>query len=264
MPWLNDLQAYPIIWLKESQFMPSTVIEIPWDVKGTFIERPNRFLGIVDITGSKKYKSKKVKAHVHDPGRLKELLYPKNQVLLRKATNKKRKTKWDMIAAMYEGDWILIHSGFHRQIAEWVINNPNVNPFGKLKAIKPEAKYANSRLDFLLTKKNGKKIWMEVKGCTLAEDGVALFPDAPTKRGARHIGHLIEAKEEGDESAIMILVFRPDAQCFAPNKSTDYEFFKIFQKSVDLGIKVYPLVFRYHKKKVHYLKTIPICHEFLK
>ena len=156
MPGLNDLHVYPIIWVTENNLMTTTVMEIPWDAKGTFKERPNRFLGIVDITSLKKYKSKKVKAHVHDPGRLKELLYPRNQVLLRKATNLNRKTKWDLIAAMYEGEWILVHSGFHRQIAEWVISDPKVSPFKSVKHIKAEAKFGNSRLDFLLTKKNGK------------------------------------------------------------------------------------------------------------
>jgi sugar fermentation stimulation protein A len=241
--------------------MTASVMTISYDAKGIFKERPNRFLGIVDITTPQKYKSKKVKVHVHDPGRLKELLYPKNKVLLRKATNPNRKTKWDLIAAKYEMDWILVNSSFHREIAEWIINNPKVSPFKRIKKIKPEAKFDNSRLDFLLTKKNGKKIWVEVKGCTLAEDGVALFPDAPTKRGARHIGHLMEAKKNGDDSAIIILVFRPDANCFAPYYERDPEFAEVFYEAVDFGVKVYPMVFKYHNRKIHYIKKIPVCPE---
>jgi sugar fermentation stimulation protein A len=234
-------------------------MEIPWDAKGTFKERPNRFLGIVDITKPKNEKIQNTEVHVHDPGRLKELLYPKNQVLLRKAANPNRKTKWDVIAANWEGEWILVHSGFHRQIAEWVIGNPKVSPFGRLREIKPEAAFENSRLDFLLTKKNGKRIWVEVKGCTLAEKKVALFPDAPTKRGARHIKHLIEAKKMGDESAIMILVFRPDAECFTPHKETDPEFAEVFWRAEDKGVGVYPLLFRYREGTLSYVRNIPIC-----
>lgn len=213
----------------------------------------------MDITSPKKYKKKNVEVHVHDPGRLKELLYPNNQVLLRKATNPNRKTGWDLIAAKCEKEWILTHSGFHRQIAEWVINNPKVSPFKTVKSIKPEVKFKNSRLDFLLTKKNGKKIWVEVKGCTLAVDGVALFPNAPTKRGARHIRHLMDAKKKGDDSAIVILVFRPDAKCFAPFKERDPEFAEIFYEAVDEGVGVHPLLFEYNKQTIQYIHEIPIC-----
>jgi sugar fermentation stimulation protein A len=239
--------------------MSIPVMEIQWDAKATFRSRPNRFLGIVDITDPKKHREKKVKVHVHDPGRLKELLYPGNKVLLKKVSNPNRKTKWDLIAAMYDGNWVLVHSGFHREIAEWVIGNEKVSPFKNIKDIKPEAKFGNSRLDFLLTKKNGKKIWVEVKGCTLAIDGVALFPDAPTMRGTRHVRHLIEAKDKGDESAILILVFRQDARCFAPYTKTDPAFTKTFYSALEIGVEVHPLKFSYQDGIVCYIGEIPIC-----
>lgn len=239
--------------------MKMPVMEIPWDAKATFISRPNRFLGIVDITSPKKDKKRNVKVHVHDPGRLEELLYPGNRVLLRKAKNKNRKTKWDVIAAFYDGDWILVHSGYHRAIAEWVLNSNKVSPFGKVTNITPEARIGKSRLDFLLEKKNGKKTWVEVKGCTLARDGVALFPDAPTERGRRHLKTLIKLKKEGDDAAIIILVFRSDARCFAPNGETDPKFSDTFYKAVDTGVQVYPLVFKFENSTVYYINKIPIC-----
>ena len=109
-----------------------------------------------------------------------------------------------------------------------------------------------------MEKDDGKKIWVEVKGCTLAVDGVALFPDAPTKRGTRHLCHLMEAKEGGAESAILILVFRPDARCFAPNSETDPEFSKTFFSAIDAGVEVYPILFQYKDSIVHYLGKIPL------
>jgi len=239
--------------------MKMPVMKIPWDVKATFKSRPNRFLGIVDIPSPKKDRKRNVKVHVHDPGRLEELLYPGNQVLVKKATNKNRKTGWDVIAAFYEGDWILTHSGYHREIAEWVLNNPKVSPFGKVKSIIPEVKSGKSRLDFLLEKKNGKKIWVEVKGCTLARDGMALFPDAPTERGRRHIETLIKLKKKGDDAAIIILIFRSDAKCFAPNVETDPNFFNIFFKAIDIGVQVYPLVFEFENRALYYFNKVPIC-----
>jgi sugar fermentation stimulation protein A len=241
--------------------MAIPVMEIPWDAKGTLRLRPNRFLGIVDITTPKKYKSQKEKVHVHDPGRLEELLFPGNQVLLRRAKNINRKTKWDVIAARYEGDWVLVHSGYHREIAHWVLENGKVSPFGKVKSIQAEVKLGESRLDFLLTRKNGKKIWVEVKGCTLAKDGVALFPDAPTKRGARHVRHLIKAKKEGADSAILILVFRGDAKCFAPYTERDPEFSITFFSALEVGVKAFPFKFIYENGEVKYMGRIPVCED---
>lgn len=241
--------------------MTIPVMEIPWDAKGTFRSRPNRFLGIVDITSPKKDQKKKEKVHVHDPGRLKELLYSKNKVLLRKASNPNRKTKWDIIAARYDNQWVLVHSGFHREIAEWVICNKKVSPFKNFKDIKPEAKFGKSRLDFQLTKKNGRKIWVEVKGCTLAVDGVALFPDAPTLRGTRHVRHLIEAKEKGEEAAIVILVFRQDTKCFAPHAETDLDFAKTFYTALEVGVEVHPLKFSYIDGVINYIGKISVCED---
>jgi sugar fermentation stimulation protein A len=244
---------------RETGKMSIPVMEIPWDTKATFRSRPNRFLGIVDITSPMKNRKKKEKVHVHDPGRLKELLYPGNKVLLRKASNPNRKTKWDLIASMYNNQWVLVHSGFHREIAEWLIGYEKVSPFKKVKDIKPEVKFGKSRLDFLLIKKNGKKIWVEVKGCTLAVDGVALFPDAPTIRGTRHVRHLIEAKKKGEEAAIIILVFRLDARYFAPYAETDPAFSKAFYSALEVGVEVHPLKFSYKDGIINYIGEIPVC-----
>jgi sugar fermentation stimulation protein A len=242
--------------------MSIPVMKIPWDTKGTFRSRPNRFLGIVDITSPKKDRKKGERVHIHDPGRLKELLYSKNKVLLRKASNPNRKTKWDLIAATYDNNWVLVHSGFHREIAQWVIGNKKVSPIKNVKGVKPEAKFGKSRLDFLLTKKNGKKVWVEVKGCTLAADGVALFPDAPTLRGTRHVRHLIEAKEKGDEAVILILVFRQDARCFASHAETDPAFSKAFFSALEVGVAVHPLKFSYKDRVVKFIGEIPVCVDF--
>jgi sugar fermentation stimulation protein A len=200
-----------------------------------------------------------VEVHIHDPGRLKELLYPGNKVLLKKAANDKRKTKWDVIAASYHGNWILAHSGYHSDIAEWIIKKPEISPFGKIKDITREPRMGKSRLDFLLEKMNGKKIWVEVKGCTLAINGIALFPDAPTARGKRHLETLISAIKKGAKAAVFILVFRPDAKCFAPNKETDPDFSNTFYEALDMGVMMYPLLFRYEDEKIYYLDRLPLC-----
>lgn len=239
--------------------MNSPILSLPYDVKAKFQERPNRFLGLVEIIDNKTGKSIIEKVHIHDPGRLQELLFLGNQVLLKRVENPIRKTRWDMLAACINNQWVLVHSGYHRNIVENILKHPKINPFDKLKEITPEVPMGNSRLDFLLTKNNGKKIYLEVKGCTLAHNGTALFPDAPTTRGTRHLKTLMAAKSSGASAAILILIFRSDSKCFAPNHDTDPKFAETFKTAINHGISVHPLVLSYNGKHIFYEKTIPVC-----
>ena len=228
------------------------ILRLKGDAEGVFVKRLNRFLATVKIGKETHY------AHVHDPGRLGELLYQGNLVLLKKYPKKGRKTEWELIAAKYNDDWIFTNSKFHRIISERILGNENISPLGKLDEIKPEVKVGKSRIDYLAIK-NGKKIWIEVKGCTLMKDGVALFPDAPTERGRRHVNELIKLKKSGDRAAIIFLVF-VKARCFAPHKSTDPEFARTFFHAIDNGVEIYPLLFHYTGEEVIFCGHMDLCH----
>ncbi len=232
--------------------MRKDVIEVGIDAEGRFVERKNRFLGTVDIDG------KKEEVHVRDPGRLEEILYEGNRVLVKKAENKDRKTDWDLIAGKVKDNWIFVNSGYHRKITERILEDKKISPYPEVEKINPEVQLGDSRIDFLL-EKGDERIWLEVKGCTLAEDGVALFPDAPTNRGRRHMEELRKTMENGDRTALLFLVFRPDAECFAPKESTDPEFAEVFRKAVDEGLEVHPLKFRFNNDFLRYVSEIPIC-----
>jgi sugar fermentation stimulation protein A len=232
------------------------LLKIPWDCQGTLVSRPNRFLAIVDVETNKGI-LKGEKVHVRDPGRLKELLYPGNRVLVRHKTGPNRKTQWEIIAA-WDSDWILINSGYHRAIAEAILNNPDISPFGKLDRIRAEVTVGHSRLDFML-ESDGGQIALEIKGCTLEIDGVALFPDAPTERGARHVQTLMDITYEGQRAAMMILVLRPDAACFKPNEKTDPKFADVFQKARKLGVEIYSVKLSYEDSSIIFHEIIPVC-----
>lgn len=229
-------------------------VRVPWDAHGTFIERENRFLGLVDIEGRQEH------VHIHDPGRLKELLYRGNGVVLKKIASGGRKTRWDLLAASYDGGWAFIHSGYHGAIAEHILTNPTISPFEGVRDIKREVRFGHSRIDFLLGLEDGKRIVLEVKGCTLATGQRALFPDAPTERGRRHLETLMELRQKGYGSAVMMLVFRK-ARCFAPNAGTDPRFALAFYEAIGEGVKVYPIRLDYTDGKIVYRGTIPICDE---
>ena len=232
------------------------VFKVESDAKGIFIERLNRFVGLVNIISPQELSE--VKVHIHDSGRLGELLFKGNEVLLKKASERaKRKTEWDLIASKFKDQWVLTNSGLHRKIAESLFRKGI--PFGPLEEIRPEVRINSSRLDFLLLNKKGEKIWVEVKGCTLTERGVALFPDAPTSRGKRHVEELIAIAKNRERASIVFLVMRKDSRCFYPNVKTDPEFAEVFFKALEAKVEVYPILLEFTPPLLSFRKILPIC-----
>ncbi|RLD13634.1 MAG: DNA/RNA nuclease SfsA [Caldiserica bacterium] len=227
------------------------IIRYSWDKMGEFIERRNRFLGIVGVEG------KLLKVHIHDSGRLEEILYKGNTVFIKKARGEKRKTHWDLLLGKVNEYLIPVNSAYHRKISEVLIKKLKI--FGDIKDVKPEFKFKESRIDFFLEKENGENLLLEVKGCTLSKNKVALFPDAPTSRGAKHINSLISAVREGFQPYLLILVLRPDSTCFLPNKENDPYFAKVFYKGLKEGIKVKPILIEYKDGWLYYKGEIPLC-----
>ena len=196
---------------------------------GIFLERPNRFLVIF------KNQNKEEIAHLRDPGRLNELLIPGIRLLLRKASNPSRKTKYDVIAVWSNGIWILINSGFHSDMAAELLESRMVPEFSGYKIKKREFSFGKSRIDFLLSREKDKML-LEVKGCTLMEDGLAKFPDAPTERGKKHVEELIKAKSQGLNSAILFLITREDAQEMSANWEMDPAFSGALSRAQQKGV----------------------------
>ncbi|NLK62955.1 MAG: DNA/RNA nuclease SfsA [Fusobacteria bacterium] len=226
------------------------LIEIKYDYEGKFINRINRYVGEVLINGEVEL------VHVHDPGRLKELLYEGNIVYIRKASNPDRKTKYDMIAAKKQDEIVLINSAFHRKINEAILENSNINPIGKIDSYRAEVKYNKSRLDFLI-QKDGKQIWLETKGCTLSIGDTAYFPDAPTERGRRHLLELIDIVEQGEDGMVYINVLT-NAEYFSPNYETDINFYNTFYEALDKGVKIFPILCKYENQTISYVKILKI------
>lgn len=232
------------------------VIDIRGDTTGIFVSRENRFLGIVEIGTAES--EKKVLVHIHDPGRLEEILYPGNKVLLKKAADPQgRKTSWDLLAGLVGNNWVLVNSGYHRRISQGALEK-GILPFShEYDSIRPEAMLGKSRIDFLLEGDKGR-MWVEVKGCTLLEGKTAIFPDAPTARGTRHLHELMDAVEMGDRASLIILVLAPDAKDFSPNADTDIKFTKAFWNAVDIGVRVYPLLFSFRSGELFYEGMLPL------
>ena len=226
---------------------PFKLLDLPSQKEGRFIERKNRFLGTAQLDEEVFY------VHIHDPGRLKELLFKGNRVLLRREEGKKRKTSWDLLAAWSNDHWVFVHSGYHRVISERILNSP-LSPLGRLDLLKAEQKVGKSRLDFYF-EREGERGWIEVKGCTLCKDGIALFPDAPTERGRRH---LEEMEKLQGRKVLLVLIFRRDARFFSPNTEMDPRFSEVFFRLLKKGLEVYPVKLGYNGRWLELLGEVPL------
>ncbi len=197
--------------------------------KGRFLERPNRFIAYVEMFG------KKEKVHVKNTGRCKELLTPGATVYLQKAENPERSTKWDLIGVEKGSRMVNMDSQVTNKVVEEWIRSGNLFPNATL--IKPETTYGNSRFD-LYVEVDGRKVFMEVKGVTLEEDGVVRFPDAPTERGVKHVNELMEAVKAGYEAYVFFVIQMKDVKYFAPNEKTHPEFAEVLRAAHKQGVQV--------------------------
>ena len=196
-----------------------------------------------------------MQCHLHDPGRLPDIFSRKREILLLERDGR-RKTKYDVIAARMEKEWVFIHSGYHSIFAEHIIENHLLDELSIFRVGRREYRYGKSRIDFLLV--NKRHALLEVKGCTLARNGIALFPDAPTERGRRHIIELMNSMDDGYLAYILFLVMR-NAERFSPNKEIDPEFASLIIEGMERGLGVMAARLKFDGKNVYYAGRIPVC-----
>lgn len=197
--------------------------------KAIFLRRPNRFIAYILIDGHEE------QAHVKNTGRCKELLVEGCTVYVEEHHNPKRKTKYSLIAV--EKGALLINMDSqapNKVVQEWLLTK---EPFGPMSFLKPECKHGDSRFDFYLEMAE-KKMFIEVKGVTLEENGIVRFPDAPTERGVKHVEELAHCLQEGYEAAIIFVVQMEKAEYFTPNVATHLEFAEALKKADQAGVKV--------------------------
>lgn len=199
-------------------------------VKGYFRSRPNRFIAFVEIDGREE------KVHVKNTGRCRELLQEGAVVYLEKTENKSRSTVYDLVAVEKEGRIVNMDSQAPNAAAgEWLRNG---GLFSDIVYIKQEAVFGESRFDFYIEGKNLRKIFMEVKGCTLEEDGVGSFPDAPSERAVKHVKELIKAKEAGYEAYLLFVVQMTGVRYVVPNRRTQPAFAEILLEAEKAGVQI--------------------------
>ena len=199
-------------------------------VKGRFIERPNRFIAKVEIGGVTET------VHVKNTGRCRELLVKGTTVYLEKSNNPERKTGYDLIAVLKNGKTLInMDSQIPNAVTEEWLRKGNL--FSKDAVIRREVTHNKSRFDFYI-EEGGRKIFLEVKGCTLETDGIARFPDAPTERGVKHINELIDCVNEGFEAYILFVIQMKGIKHFEPNDKTHSAFGDALRNAESKGVRI--------------------------
>ena len=199
-------------------------------VEGRFIERPNRFIAKVEIGGVTET------VHVKNTGRCRELLVKGTTVYLEKSNNPERKTGYDLIAVLKNGKTLInMDSQIPNAVTEEWLKKGNL--FSKDAVIRREVTHNKSRFDFYI-EEGGRKIFLEVKGCTLETDGIARFPDAPTERGVKHINELIDCTNLGFEAYILFVIQMKGIKHFEPNNVTHKAFGDALRNAENKGVNI--------------------------
>ena len=198
--------------------------------QGSFLERPNRFLAYAELAGKREV------VHVKNTGRCAELLTPGAVIYVQESDNPERKTKWDLIAVEKGDRLVNMDSQIpNRVVQEWIEAG---NLFEDVRLVKPETVYGNSRFDLYVETGDNRKIFIEIKGVTLEEDGVVRFPDAPSERAVKHLGELMQAVKEGYEAYVFFVIQMKDVRYFTPNRETHPAFCDALKRARAAGVRV--------------------------
>lgn len=192
-----------------------------------FLRRPNRFIAEVELHG------KPLTVHVKNTGRCKELLIPGARVLLSRGTNPARRTPYDLVS-VYKGDRLI---NMDSQAPNHIAREYLLSHCPEITLLQPEKPFGDSRFDFAGETASGK-FFLEIKGVTLEHDNIAMFPDAPTERGLKHLRELIRAKGEGYDTGILFIIQMQEISCLRPNRQTHPAFADALSKAASTGVRI--------------------------
>ncbi|MFZ2358283.1 MAG: DNA/RNA nuclease SfsA [Anaerolineae bacterium] len=202
-----------------------------------FVRRENRFRAIVDCDGEL------LAAHVPNSGRLGELFTPGAAVWVAPFPDLiGRKTACHLALVAYAGALVSVDARLPNRLVAEALGAGRLAPLAGYDHVQSEVRVGASRLDFLLSDGPGPsrpRCWLEVKSVTLVENGLALFPDAPTTRGVKHLAELAALRRAGDRSAVGFVVQRSDAVRFAPHATADPAFAAALRQAQRAGVEVY-------------------------
>lgn len=213
-----------------------------------FLSRPNRFLVLAQIG------ERRVAAASRDPGRLSELLVPGAQVLLAAADPTGRRTSYTLMLVRRGRLWVPLVPALANRILEAALLRSGAHGLAGARILRREVAFGGSRFDFLLSHQ-GSRLWTEVKSVTAVTQRTALFPDAPTTRGLRHVQELTRL---GPAALLVFVVQRPDADVVAPFRERDPAFAEALADAARAGVRLRAYTCRVTRAGVRLERPIPV------
>ena len=191
-------------------------------LRGQFVDRPNQFLVRCRLDG------RLIRAFMPNPGRMHELLFPGVTLYLEPAPHSGiRRTRYTVLAVERDGKPIFLHTHLTNRVARFLIDHKRIPALESAEVIDSEVTVGRSRFDFLL-RTGREQIHLEVKSCTLFGNGVAMFPDAVTDRGRKHLVELAAMRGPGARPVVLFVVHTPQVEWFMPDYHTDLAFSRTF------------------------------------
>ncbi len=229
--------------------------ELPELIQGKLIKRYKRFLADVELENGEI-----VIAHCANSGSMRGCATPGAPVWLSMSDNPKRKLKftWELIQT--KDSMIGVNTQVPNRLVKAAIENGTVDELKEYTRVKPEVKTSeHTRLDLLLENDTGKRCYVEIKNCTLVEEGVAMFPDAVTTRGQKHLDELVRLKREGYEAVIFYLIQRMDAKTFTPAAMIDKVYAEKLKNARENGVEIITRDTRIDTRYIRLRDAIPVC-----
>ena len=199
--------------------------------KAVFRERKNRFVAEVEKDG------RPLLVHVPNTGRCRELFVAGAEVYIDRSANGARKYPYSLVIVRKGDQLVHIDSAGANRLVEEGLRDGIIPGLEDVDSVEREKTFGRSRFDFRF-QKGEQTCYMEVKGVTLEENGVAMFPDAPTERGARHLRELVKAKEEGFGAYVLFAVQMKGVDSFMPHKERDPRFRESLRAAYEGGVAV--------------------------
>ncbi len=220
-------------------------------IKGKLLRRYKRFLADIELENGEI-----VIAHCTNTGSMKSVIEKGAPVLISPSDNPNRKTKytWEMI--FINKAWAGVNTTNANKVAKEIVLANKIVGLQNLQQLKSEVKIRNSRLDFFGIDINGIEVWMEVKNVSMKEGEWALFPDAVTTRGQKHLKTLMEIKKQGHRAAMIYIIQRSDVEFFGIAHHIDPEYSNLLQVAKEAGVEVYPVQMKLDEKGIHFYKEL--------
>ncbi len=229
--------------------------QLPELIPGRLIKRYKRFLADVELDNGEK-----ITAHCPNSGSMKGCAFPGSKVWLSESDNPKRKYKhtWELVKV--RSSLIGINTLVPNKLVKTAIEKDLIEELTGFSTVKAEVKTSrHTRLDLMLEKGNREKCYIEIKNCTLVEEGTAMFPDAVTTRGQKHLDELCRLVDKGHRAVIFYLIQRMDAQRFKPAEMIDKQYAEKLRKSKEKGVQIITRDTMITPQEIRIGNPVPVC-----